>query len=238
MPFDFSSYQVAPGEKPASSAKFNNFLNAVQAGMNAMPIANLQGYPADANKFLNGGGAWTTPITDMAQVFIKAAPTAVTGATPTDLFGNAFNISAGRMTANSALRIWAMGDYTPLSNARTMRLALTLGGATIWDSVSGAMPGSGGAFGWEFNALIQNLGSLSSQLCSGVFEMNNAASPATGTGKIALNADGWPPVAYAMFTGVQTNVNTAGGQSVKLTLTHGGTGPTMTCKAARLEVTA
>jgi len=31
LPFDFSSYTVAPSEKPASSGKFNNFLHAVEA---------------------------------------------------------------------------------------------------------------------------------------------------------------------------------------------------------------
>ena len=236
MPFDFSSYQVAPGEKPASSAKFNNFLNAVQAGMNAMPIANLQGFPADANKFLNGAGGWTTPITDMAQVFVKASPTAVTGTTATDLFGNSFTIPAGRMSANSALKIWATGDYAPSGTARTIRLALTLGAQTVWDSAASAnMPASGSAFGWEFVCIIQNLGALNSQLCSGKFDSNNSASPATGTGKLG---DTWPEAMYAFFTGVPTTVNMAGGQSLKLTLTHGGTGPTMTCRAARLEVTA
>jgi len=236
VPFDFSSYQVAPGEKPASSAKFNNFLTAVQAGMNAMPIANLIGYPADANKFLNGGGGWTTPITDMAAVFVKATPTAVTGTTATDLFGNQFTIPAGRMGPNSAIRIWAMGDYNPGGTARTIRLALSLGAQTLWDSgASDNMPSAGSAFGWEFSAVVQNLGSLSAQLASGFFDTNNSANPATGLGKLSGT---WPEAMFGFWTGVQTSVNTAGAQTLKLTLTISGTNPTMTCKAARVEVTA
>jgi hypothetical protein len=236
VPFDFSSYQVAPGEKPASSAKFNNFLNAVQAGMNAMPPANILGYPADAQKFLNGGGGWTTPITDMAAVFVKATPTAVTGTTATDLFGNAFTIPAGRMGPNSAIKVWATGDYNPGGTARTIRLALALGAQTIWDSgASDPMPSSGSAFGWEFSAVIQNLGSLSAQLASGFFDTNNSANPATGLGKLSGS---WAETMYGFFTGVQTSVNMAGGQTLKLIVTISGVAPTMTCKAARVEVTA
>lgn len=238
MPFDFSAYRVSPGEKPASSNKFNNFLQSVQDGMNAMPPANLIGFPSDATKFLNGAGSWVTPITDMAFAAVKSSPTAVSTTTATDLFAGAFQIPAARMSATSAIKIWAIGDYNPGGTARTIRLALSLGGQTIWDSAASAsMPASGSAFGWEFSARIQNLGSLSLQLASGKFDSNNSASPATGTGKLDGPAN-FSEAMYGFFTGVQTTVNMAGQQTLALTLTLSGTGPTMTCKAARMEVTA
>lgn len=235
MPFDFSAFRVSPCEKPASSNKFNNFLQAVQEGMNAMPPANLIGFPSDATKYLNGAGGWATPITDMALVVVKSTPTAVNSTTATDLFGGAFQIPAGRMSPTSAIRFWATGDFNSVVNSRAIRLAVTLGGQTLWDSAnSTAIPLGGSPMGWQIEGVIQNQASLSIQLASGTFDMNDASSPSTGTGKLSNNLG----VLYGVWTSVPTSVNMAGSQTLSLTLTLAGTGPTMTCKTARMEVTA
>jgi hypothetical protein len=240
MPFDFSSFLVASGEKPASSTKFNNFLAAVQAGMNAMPPANLTGFPADAAKFLNGAGGWTTPVTDMAQVFVKAAAGPdIQGTTLQDLFN--FTIPAGRLGPNAAIKIYAAGDY--LNNdtgTRTLRLSLALGAQTIWD-VTGPSGGTGTASNrrnWHFEAVIQALGSLVNQESYGDFELNQQASPATGMGVITTQQSS--AAIEGNFLGVATSVNMGGAQTIRLQAAHSASQATLLIRSvfARVEVTA
>jgi hypothetical protein len=236
VPFDFSSFQVAPGEKPASSAKFNNFLNAVQAGMNAMPAANIVGFPADANKFLNGAGGWATPITDMAQVFTFGPGSDLQGALQ-DLFS--VSIPAGRMGPNAAIRIAAAGEYLNNDTAgRTLRIVLVLGSQTIWDVTS---PGTGTAASrrnWSFEALIQANGSVSAQQSMGMFELSGQNSPATGMG--ALQQYSQNAAIEGNFLGVATTVNMAGGQTLKLQAAHSSSQTSVLIRRvlARVEVTA
>jgi hypothetical protein len=61
MPVDLTPYFVAAGEKPASSSKQNNTLTAIQGALNSIPPAQIQGYPSNAGKYLDGSGNWSTP---------------------------------------------------------------------------------------------------------------------------------------------------------------------------------
>lgn len=238
MPFDFSSYQVAAGEKPASSAKFNNFLQAVQAGMNAFPAANIVGFPSDAGRFLNGAGGWSIPITDMAAIYVKTSSTEiVNNASALDLFGDAITIAAGKMGPNSAIKIWAGGEYlNNVNTTRNLRLALQLGPSTLWDSgASDNTQQNNNKCAWHFQAVIQNLGSVASQTGSGLFEMSTPSLPAVGLGKLnnAISL-------YGAFSDVVTAVNMAGSQPLKLIAQHNSAATLLSIKCiyARVEVTA
>jgi hypothetical protein len=246
MPFDFSSFQVAPGEKPASSAKFNNFLNAVQAAVNGMPPANLSGYPGDAAKFLNGAGGWTTPVTDMAQVFTLETPTGdLQGQTLFDLVN--FAIPGGKMGSHAALKLYCGGTYVNGDTVqRTLRTLLTLGGQTIWDQTSEQVAiTSANKRAWHLALVIQSAGATgggvsNKQFTSGTFWIGSVSNAATGFGLLAqLNSTptfGTPIVGPA----AGTTVDMTGAQTLRLQGSHSSTNANLTINRlyARLEVTA
>jgi hypothetical protein len=241
MPFDFSPYAVAPGEKPASSSKFNNFLAAVQAGMNAMPPANLTGFPSDASKFLNGAGGWTTPVTDMAAVYVKTTPfEVVNNATLLDMLQGQIAIAAGKLGPNAAIKVFAGGEYYNNSgNPRTLRIVLGLGSQTVWDSgASDNISVNGTASdrrAWHFAAVIQALGSTGQQSGSGLFVMNTPSAAAAGYGKLntAIGLIG-------SFEAASTTVNMTGSQPLLLQAQHSNAQTTIsiTLRYCRVEVTA
>jgi len=242
MPFDFSASRVAPGEKPASSTKQNNMIQSFQDAVNAMPPANLVGYPADGAKFLNGAGGWSTPVTDMKAVYVKTTPfELVNNGTMLDLFQNSIFIPAGMLGPSAAIKIWCGGEYynNDGSTAHKLRIVLSLGPATVWDSgmsdnisVNGV---STDRRGWHFSAVIQALGSTSSQRASGLFSMNTPSAAAAGAGKLN-NAIGL----IGPFEGAQTGVNMAGQQALLFQAQHDAPRSTVsiTLQYARVEVSA
>jgi hypothetical protein len=242
MPFDFSSYRVQSGEKPASSAKFNNFLAAVQAALNDFPAANLHGFPADASKFLDGSGNWSIPVTGMAAVYTKTTPTDVVNtAVQTDLFGNAFTIGAGKVAAGASIKIWASGDYlnNHVGNNHTIDLGIQLGGVSLYQSGPSDLIGSSAnRRSWWFHAVIQAI-TTASQIGGGHFSMGDNNLPTIGTGVIHF-ADS---KLSAPLTMIQGAVNMVGSQTLKLLVTHGQGSPAQTtvsmrCNWARVEVTS
>jgi hypothetical protein len=241
MPFDFSPYLVGPGEKPASSSKFNNFLTAVQAGMNAMPPANLVGFPSDASKFLNGAGGWSTPVTDMAAVYTKVTPfEIVNNATLLDLLQGQISIAAGKLGPNAAIKIFAGGEYfNNNSNTIRLRIVLGLGSQTVWDSGQSDTINQNGTpsdrRAWHFHAVIQALGSTAQQSGSGLFVMNTPSAAAAGYGKLnsAIGLIG-------AFENANTTVNMTGSQPLTLQAQHSNAQTTIsiTLRYCRVEVTA
>lgn len=245
MPFDFSAFRVSPGEKPASSTKFNNFLQAVQDGMNAVPGQNMIGFPSDATKFLDGSGGWTAPPTDMVQVLTATTPTADFQGGPNDLFS--FTIPAGKMGPNAALKFWADGELLNFDTAgRTLRLQLYLGPQLIWDSAPSDGIGKASAAGnrraWRCNGIVQSTGggaASTAQRTDGLFEANTQNnSPPVGRGAInQINtSDGlWGP-----FIGAATTVNMTGSQVFRLAASLSAVNANLIINRlyARVEVTA
>lgn len=72
MTVNLQSYKVAAGEKPASSTKQNNMIQATEDALNDIDPAAISGFPNDASQFLDGSGSWSTPaspaVTDWASV--------------------------------------------------------------------------------------------------------------------------------------------------------------------------
>lgn len=241
MPFDFSTYQVAPGEKPASSSKYNAFLDAAEAAMNAMPPANLVGFPSDVTKFLNGAGGWSSPPTDLVVKYVKTAQTDVVNTVAaTDLFGGAFTIEPGKLSADGSIKVYASGDYLNDSgSSRTIRLQLALGATTIWDATSDpiADPGAATRRAWWFELVIQAMASTSAQQSGGEFFIGDATTAAAvGTGQItAANLNQIAP-----YKAIASALNMSGSQPLTLKVTHAFAATTisMRCAMARVEVTS
>jgi hypothetical protein len=238
MPFDFSPYRVASGEKPASSTKFNNFLQVVQDGMNAMPPANLLGFPSDASKFLDGAGGWSVPVTDMAAVYLKTtAFDLVNNAALVDLLQGSIIIPASKLGPNAAIKIFAGGSYLNNSGAnRQLRVVLALGPQTIWDpSMSDPMTGNTGRRGWHFFACIQAMGSTGVQMTSGYFMINNPGTATVGLGKLNSTVE-----ILAPFQGAGTTVNMTGSQVLAFSAQHSVAHAlcSMKLEYARVEVSA
>lgn len=68
MAFDFSMFKMAPREKPANSAKMNNFIQATEDAVNDLPISSLSGYPSSASYYPDGSGNWSIPSAAGAPV--------------------------------------------------------------------------------------------------------------------------------------------------------------------------
>lgn len=75
MPVDLTSYKVANLEL-SSATKFDNYVQAVQDALNALPPAQITGYPADATKFLRGDGSWPSmPWIQLGDIDLSAVST-------------------------------------------------------------------------------------------------------------------------------------------------------------------
>jgi hypothetical protein len=189
MALDLSPYRIAANEKPASAAKQNNMLWVVQGNLNLLPPFQIQGYPADATKYLNGAGGWTSPVVNAALPTLRTKLTqkeVVNTAAKTDLLNGEITIPANSMSAQGAIRFWMNGDYVNNSgNYQTLQLELKLGTTVLWDSgVSGSIYFGATGRAWYCEGLIQALNSTSAQRGGGFFTLGPAKATTIGVGGI------------------------------------------------------
>jgi hypothetical protein len=188
MPLDLSPYRIAANEKPASAAKQNNMLWVVQGNLNLLPPFQIQGYPADATKYLNGTGGWTAPTVNAALPTLRTKLTqkeVVNTAAKTDLLNGEITIPANSMSAQGAIRFWMNGDYVNNTGTfQTLALELKLGATVLWDSgVSGSISANAlTSRAWYCEGLIQALNSTSAQRGGGFFTLGAAKATTVGIG--------------------------------------------------------
>lgn len=139
MSLSLQSFKVSTGEKPASSSKFNNLVQAIEDYVNSLPISSLADYPGDADQYPDGSGNWSVPagsgspgVTDWSEIsgtftyssadsptFVMSTPSNQTGTVPV---GAKIKVTQGTdkyfvATAVGATTITLYGgtDYTLLN---------------------------------------------------------------------------------------------------------------------------
>lgn len=237
MPFDFSSYQVDDHEHPASAGKYNNLIFAVQKGLNAMPVANLVGYPGDAGKYLNGNAGWTLPSTDLVAVYRKTDETEVKDTvSATDLFGGSLAIAGGRLGTLGSIRISAQGTFKNDTGVdRQTTISLLLGGVPLWTS-NPTFPADGEGRSWCLKVIVQAMGSVTSQQGGGTFLFSHTDKAAIGMGNIRASS---AQLILGPFLTIASSVDMAVTQALALMCTHSVKNAelSMSCTRARVEVT-
>jgi hypothetical protein len=189
MALDLSPYRIAANEKPASAAKQNNMLWVVQGNLNLLPPFQIQGYPADATKYLNGAGGWTAPAVNAALPTLRTKLTqkeVINTLAKTDLLNGEITIPANSMSAQGAIRFWMNGDYVNnTATYQTIQLELKLGTTVLWDSGVSSQIGYGvTSRAWYCEGLIQAMNSTSVQRGGGFFTLGPMKATTVGVGGI------------------------------------------------------
>jgi hypothetical protein len=242
MALDLSPYRIAANEKPASAAKQNNMLWVVQGNLNLLPPFQIQGYPADATKYLNGAGGWTSPVVNAALPTLRTKITqkeVVNTLAKTDLLNGEITIPANSMSAQGAIRFWMNGDYiNNTASGQTLTLELKLGATVLWDSgVSGYIATSPTTRAWYCEGLIQALNSTSAQRGGGFFILGPTKTAIVGESGIADVSSGWYQQA-GHFDTIAGAVPMNAAQAFTFSVTHSSAlaSLTMRLQYARFEV--
>ena len=74
MSLNLDPYKPANAETPISAAKMRNAFDAIVSHVNALPPANIEGYPGDGSVYLNGAGAFTSPGTGPIVTSLPGGP--------------------------------------------------------------------------------------------------------------------------------------------------------------------
>jgi hypothetical protein len=238
MPVDLSPYRIFGDEKPASSAKQNNTIQAIQDAINSIPASQIAGYPGAANLFLDGSGHWSAPpITNWGiTVLSKWTQKVVSTTAKTDLLNGEITIPAGAMSATGVIKCWMGGLFTnPSGAAKTIQLELKLGpDRVIWDS--GASDSLGPAtpdHAWVFRGTLLAMNSIGVVHGGGYFGLSYPAAATTGRGWLLDTATSAQTSLFGSFAyGTTTNMSLAQALTFSATLSGG----TMTLDYARFEV--
>jgi hypothetical protein len=243
MPVDLSPYRINPNEKPASATKQDNTLHAIENALNHFPAAQIQGYPSDGTKFLNGAGGWTVPSVPAAgtTVLTKLSQKDVVNTVSwVDLLNGEIIIPANTMSATGAIKFWLNGDYLNNSGAQAaIRLMPQLGGINLWD------PGNSDPLnqtptrrGWYCHGLIQARGSISSQQGGGFFGLSYVVSGVTGAGGVTDPA-GAGRMLITEFETITSAVPMNANQAFAFLATHSVANANISIRLdfARIEVT-
>jgi hypothetical protein len=240
MPLDLSPYRIAANEKPASAAKQNNMLWVVQGNLNLLPPFQIQGYPADATKYLNGTGGWTAPTVNAALPTLRTKLTQkeiVNTLAKTDLLNGEITIPANSMNAQGAIRFWMNGDYiNSTATLQTIQLELKLGTTVLWDSgLSGSIGISATPRAWYCEGLIQALNSTSAQRGGGFFTLGPTKAAITGESGLADVASDQQAGHFDTITGA-VPMNAA--QAFTFSVTHSSASASLIMRLdyARFEV--
>jgi hypothetical protein len=240
MPVDLSPYQVAGGEKPASSAKQNNTIQAIQDALNSIPPAQIVGYPGSATSYLDGSGHWSAPPITVFPVTVlgKWTQKVVTNPGGVDLLNNEITIPAGAFTAQGAINCWWGGTFVNNSGANwTFALELRLGGNLLWQSgQSPSISTHSYSRAWWFRAACQGL-STGNVRSGGYFGLSAVAAPAIGKGYLS---DTYPGIslrwAGTFWQGIAVDMTVAQPLTFAVSMA-GSTGTvTMNLDYARVEV--
>jgi hypothetical protein len=210
----------------------------IETNVNALPIAQLAGYPADVTKVLHGDGSWAAVAgTTYRKTTAKAVNTTTAG---TDLLNGEITVGAGVLGTTGVLRLTAFGDWLQNSGgaAAAPRFQLVLGGTTIFDTGALAVTFANNAsrFGWEINAKIVNTGSASAQASTFnvILTTGNGPSGAitttftVGEGNIEI-ASGFQTV-RGQAANPSTTVNTAASAALALNVINGSASATYETK--------
>jgi hypothetical protein len=242
VPVDLSPYNVVGGEKPASSAKQNSTIQAIQDALNSIPPAAINGYPGAASVYLDGSGHWSAPPVSSSPITVLGKWTSTTasgGAGYVELLG--LTIPAGKLTTQGAIKLWAGGTY--LHGGGTswqVAMQLGLGGLVVWNSGAQTInvTATGNRRAWWFRAVLQAYGTLSNTHAGGYF---GVAWPAAAVAGGHLSDMG-----TVSSTNKISNAFYGAGVAADMTLAQplglavqvaGGTGTaTMTLDYARVEV--
>jgi hypothetical protein len=237
MTVDLSPYRIFGDEKPASSAKQNATIQAIQDALNSIPASQIAGYPVVANLFLDGSGHWSTPpITNWGiTVLSKWTQKAVTTTAKTDLLNGEITVPAGKLTATGAIKFWMGGLFTnPSGAAKTIQLELKLGPNVIWDSAaSDSLGTSANDHAWIFRGTLQAMNTVGTELGGGYFGLSYPAAATTGKGWLMDTSTSQQTSLFAPFYwGITTDMSLAQPLTFSVTLSGG----TMTLDYARFEV--
>jgi len=244
MPVDLSPYLIAPNEKPASATKQNNMLKAIQTALNVFAPSQIQGYPADSTKYLDGSGSWSSPVlavtgpTVLTKTSLKDV---VNTTTKTDLLNGEITVPGGSLSATGAIKFWFSGDYLNNSGtAQQITLELKLGSTVLWDSGTSDAILNGGSIrkAWWCEGMIQTKGSATSQQGGGWFALGPAGVAASvGTGMVFDVALTYGPLTAAFET-VTASVAMGSAQALTFSVTHFAAAATVSMRLdyGRVEV--
>jgi hypothetical protein len=152
MPLDLSPYYVATGEKPASSTKQNNTLQAIQSAINSLPPSQIQGYPANAARYLDGSGNWSVPPSAGGAAWTQMAYTTNNvdvSITATTQAGATVCVTAPAFTSDGGI-YWLeyfCGRVYQDANMRELIFCLFLDGAAVQNCGSAGASIGGGVTG-------------------------------------------------------------------------------------------
>jgi hypothetical protein len=218
----------------------NGGLDNANVAANAAIAVSKLALPGGTTNFLRADGQWAAPPGGAGSgptVYTKITQQDVTSATKTDLLNNEITIAANAMTANGAVKIWAGGDVQSTA-ARSITIELKLGATVLWDSGASAnLINLVNRHAWFFEAVIQALGSQTSQLSAGAFLVGGAVTAATaGTGFIDTTT-GTVDMYPVPFMSAASSVAMTSAQTLTLSVTNSGTSVSTRLRWARIEVT-
>jgi hypothetical protein len=179
MAVDLSPYRIAANERPASAVKQNNTLRVVQDALNQLPPSQVQGYPADATKYLSGTGTWSAPVVTAISPTVRMCTgiDVVNTAAKTDLLNGQITVPANAVSYGGAVKLWAAGDYANNTGGwQAFTLELKLGTSVIWSAGSDNIVWGATRYPWFCEAVIQAIGNWDS-LGGGFFILGTAFTP-------------------------------------------------------------
>jgi hypothetical protein len=160
----------------------------------------------------------------------STVPEVITAAGPTNTFS--YTVPGGTLGIDKVLRLKLSGLWKTAGNARTVTIAVSYGGTTLWSDTSTNLSANKSA-GWsiEVNLIANN--STTSQELTGVVSIGSTGAATTGaTGDLSTDEI----LGTAVIVSSTSSVNSDSGQSLNVSVTFSGSGSTWTKYYHSLEL--
>jgi hypothetical protein len=197
----------------------------IETNVNALPIAQLAGYPADVTKVLHGDGSWTAVAgTTYRKTTAKAVNTTTAA---TDLLNGEITVGAGVLGTTGVLRLTAWGDFLNNSGGSVgpPRFQVQLGGTTMIDTGTGGNVASNTVRrGWRLVVEIMNAGAANSQIANLNAIMSTVSNTAGTTGFTTGSGTVWEDgTSIVLMEGINTGlaVDTTASKALVLNVING-----------------